>query len=755
MGSGAPVSQSADIIYDFYGLAFFVLGVAIAARAAPLASSIVKRRILALAVFGLVHGVYEWLHLSEFAVLSWNTPLTRHGLSVTSFLFLLYFAVGGRGRITAIFAGIAALAVTGWITNVLTADTLVAVEAATRWGFAVPVAIAAGLAFLLDSGLRGPDQSATRFSRLSAGVMFVYAGLQLFVAPADFFPASVLNTSAAEAATGVSVLVMRGVCALALTGSVLLLLNSFDEAIRQAAFTAAESAEEQLRLNKLMLATVFDAAPVGLVIANLKTGEVLEANRAMWDMVGYAPEDLDGQRMRAITPEDFHGRDDEALEKLNKFGRLQSYEKEYIHKDGYRVPVRVEAAVLHSERGEERLLSVIQDVSDQKAAEDRLRRQQALSEQANVAKSQFMANMSHELRTPLNGVLGMLELASRQPLDEKAGQYVRIAKSSGQMLLKLVEDLLDFETLSSGRATLVEEPFTLSALYEKAIAPLASEAEQKSLEFEYVSTAEDAYVGDLNRIAQVISNVVGNAVKFTETGRISVCLSKEPDGTGVRVEVRDTGIGMPDDFIAQAFDRFTQGDGSATRDHEGAGLGLAICKGLIDTMGGEISLTSDLGVGTTVTICLPLKTPSEKRKAQAIEAPADATSAGTRQPARILVAEDNAMNRQTLAAMLDDQRFELVFVEDGAEALACLHEQAFDLMILDIQMPGKSGDEVLAEIRRVQQASSHTPTPAIACTANAYADQREHYRAVGFDSIITKPIDLDRLEAEVARLLAA
>ncbi len=748
------MSQSADIIYDFYGLAFFVLGVAVAARAAPLANSTVKFRILGLATFGILHGLYEWLHLSELAQLDWNTALTRQGLSVTSFLFLLYFAVGGRGRVTVAFAGVAALALAGWITTAWGADIPVVVEIATRWGFAVPVAIAAGIAFLSDRSLRGPDRSAERFSQLSAGVMFLYASLQVFVAPADFFPANIFNTAAAEAITGVSLLVMRGVCAIILTGSVLLLLNSFDQAIRQAAFTAAESAEEQLRLNKLMLAAVFDAAPVGLVIVNLKSGEVKEANRAMWTMVGYMPEELDGQRMRAITPEDLYESDDKALETLKKFGRLEGYEKEYIHKDGYRVPVRVEAALLRSERGEEMLLSVIQDISDQKAAETRLRRQQALAEQANIAKSQFMANMSHELRTPLNGVLGMLELASRQPLDEKAAQYVKIAKSSGQMLLKLVEDLLDFETLSSGRAMLVEEAFTLRALYEKAIAPLESEAERKGLRFEYSSSAEDAYVGDLNRIGQIVSNVLGNAVKFTEAGKIAVKVSCEAEGPGFCVEVSDTGIGMPEDFIAQAFERFTQSDASATRDHEGAGLGLAISKGLIDSMGGEISLSSEPGVGTVVKICLPLQTPSDLAEPPATEATLEPPG-GQDRPARILIAEDNAMNRHTLAAMLDDARFELVFVENGTEALACLSEQSFDLMILDIQMPGKSGDEVLAELRRNETAGNLAPTPAIACTANAYADQLDHYRAVGFDTVITKPIDLDTLEAEVARLLAA
>jgi PAS domain S-box-containing protein len=753
-----PQIGVADIIYDLYGLAFFVLGAAVAARAAPFANSTVKLRVLALAAFGLVHGVYEWLHVSDFAVATWNDPVARHFLRVAGFVFLFYFAVGGRGRLTLVCAGVTVLALAALTLTAMLAPSPAVLELASRWGFAVPVSIAAGVAFLRDKSLRADDKAAERLSRLSALIMFVYAGLQLFTVPGEYFPNIPFNTTVFESVTGVSVLVARGACAIALTATVLFLLNSFDVAIRNAALSAAERAERaeaRMKHHQRMLRAVFDLAPIGLVITRREDGFVVQANPALWQMIGYEPSELSGRRLRDVTPARFHLKDAEASRELVETGRLNAYEKEYRRKDGAPVPVRVEAVRLQSDGDEDLILSVIQDVSVQKQTESHLRMQQRLAEQANVAKSQFMANMSHELRTPLNGVLGMLELISRQELDEKSGRYVGIAKSSGQTLLKLVEDLLDFETLSSGRASITPADFTLDALYESAIAPMEARAAQKNLTFSYECSAHSAYCGDIKRIGQIVLNVLGNAVKFTQTGSVAVRVSPGAGGSGLRIEVEDTGIGMSKAFVAHAFDRFTQGDGSATRSHEGVGLGLSISKGLVDAMDGRIELASTPEQGTIVTIDLPLPAVDATPKAAAIPALEPALAETERPRARILVAEDNAMNRETIAAMLEGERFELVFAENGAEAVERASREAFDLMILDIQMPLRSGDEVLRAVREAQLAGRQRPTPAIACTANAYEAQHESYRKAGFDSVVTKPIDVSTLEAEVARLLAA
>lgn len=751
MGTG-----SLDIIYDFYGLAFCLFGAAVAVRAAPLPGSVTKRRILALAAFGLIHGVYEWLHLSEFAVQAWNTPTARHFVSVVSFLCLGYFAAGGRGRYSLAAAALAAVALSFWGAVAALATDPVTVELATRWGFAAPVSITAGFTLLSDKSLRGEKVDVELFSQISALVFFIYAGFQLFTAPADFFPASVFNTDNFEAVAGVSVLIARGLCAVALTLSILLLLNSFDGAIRNASSSAAERFEAELKANRKVLQAVFDLAPVGLLITRLSDGSIVRANTAFWMIIGYEESDRPRLSLRKLTPERHHMADEEARAELLETGRFGPFEKEYRRRDGSAAPVQIAGAVLESPGQEPLIVSVVQDVSEQKATESRLRRQQRLAEQANVAKSQFMANMSHELRTPLNGVLGMLELINRQPLEDKVERYCDIALNSGYALLRLVEDLLNFETLSSGAFTLEPADFAAERLMEIAVAPLETEAARKGLRLQRQCLATGQFHGDAKRIGQVISNILGNAIKFTDEGEVSIRITDRSEGSGLHIVIRDTGIGMSDALMDRAFERFTQGDASATRPHQGAGLGLSIAKGIVDAMGGAITLNSQEGQGTTVKIDLPLPVAEtsgvETDPEPETEAPAPAPAA---RRSRILIAEDNDMNRSTIEAMLDDARFELIFAASGTEALELASKQVFDLMILDIQMPGCSGDEVLRAVRQAQKGGDNTPTPAIACTAHAYDSQRESYQAAGFDSVVTKPIDLSKLEAEVARLLAA
>ena len=389
MGTG-----SLDIIYDFYGLAFFVFGAAVAVRAAPLAGSVTKRRILALAAFGLIHGIYEWLHLSEFALQVWNAPTVRHLVSVISFLCLGYFVAGGRGRYTYAAAGLAAVAMSLWGATAALATDPVTVELATRWLFSAPVAFGAGLVILIDESLRGEKGEARLFSPMSAAVFFIYSGLQLFTAPGDYFPVSVFNNANFETATGVSVLISRGLCAVALTVTILLQLNSFDKVIRKASFTAAERFEAELNASRRVLQAVFDLAPVGLLITRLSDGSIVRANSAFWTIIGYDEADSARLSPRKLTPRRHHLKDQEARAELLETGRFGPFEKEYRRRDGSATPVQIAGAMLESSGDDRLIVSVVQDVSEQKATETRLRSQQRLAEQANVAKSQFMANMA-------------------------------------------------------------------------------------------------------------------------------------------------------------------------------------------------------------------------------------------------------------------------------------------------------------------------------------------------------------------------
>ena len=328
----------------------------------------------------------------------------------------------------------------------------------------------------------------------------------------------------------------------------------------------------------------------------------------------------------------------------------------------------------------------------------------------------------------------MLELIHRQSLEEKTSRYCDIALNSDYALLRLVEDLLSFETLFSGGLSLDPADFAAETLLETVIAALGSEAEQKGLRLQQQCLATGHYHGDAKRIGQVISNTLDNAIKFTNEGEVRIRITDRVETPGLHIVVTDTGIGMPAQFVARAFDRFTQSDASATRSHQGAGLGLSIAKGIVEAMGGTITLDSEEGRGTTALIDLPL--PLAKPIAIRTEPEPEAApqpEEKMRRRSRILIAEDNEMNRSTIEAMLDDDRFELTFAASGTEALELASKQAFDLMILDIQMPGCSGDEVLKTVREAQKGEDQAPTPAIACTANAYEAQRQAYRAAGFD----------------------
>lgn len=750
LGLGSDCDMhAADTVYQFYGLAFFVLGLAIAVRVAPAAASRVRGRILALAAFGLIHAVHEWMHLSEFQDLAVTGERVRLFAGLLSFLALAYFALGWRKAPLWAWALAGCGVVTLWLAAAIAGAPSAGLEVLIRWGLAAPTALAAGLALLFDPALRPAARDTRWHRRFAAGVFFVYAGLQLFASPADFFPASVFNTARFEAVTGVSVLVLRGACAAALTVGMLSLLAVFDEVAKTAAQTVAERAEARVEENRRLVATVFDLAPIGLLIVRVSDGLVIAVNQALMRSANEFGNALVGVPITAFTSGEARASVEAALTAVKTTGASDAQEIELRRRDGVGLPVRFEGVGTIAPDGETLAVFVAQDITEQKRTQAVLRRQQALAEQASVAKSDFMATMSHELRTPLNGVLGMLELIDRAVQDAKLKAYVHTAKSAGKALLRQVEDLLDFETLEGGRLRFEAGEFSIDALLEIAVAPARIDAERKDLNLDVSADPDVCFRGDVKRVGQILGNLVSNAIKFTDAGQVQV--EARAARGGLALTVRDTGIGMSEAFQADAFARFTQSDGSLTRRHEGAGLGLAIVKGIVDALDGQISLTSAPGEGTTVQVFLPL----EQTPCSEAAGAADVSSAGgLAEPARrlrILIAEDNASNRETIAAMLDDDRYDLTFSADGEAALELAKSRTFDLWIFDIQMPKRTGDDVL---KALQETDAARCPPAIACTAHAYRSEVEAYLNAGFDAVITKPIDLDELEATIDRLIA-
>jgi signal transduction histidine kinase/CheY-like chemotaxis protein len=364
---------------------------------------------------------------------------------------------------------------------------------------------------------------------------------------------------------------------------------------------------------------------------------------------------------------------------------------------------------------------------------------------ANRAKSEFLANMSHEIRTPLNGVLGMAQVLSVEIKDEVQAGRLNIIRESGESLLAILNSILDLSKMEAGQLELELQDFDLAEAVRLATAPFAALAGHKGLSFDVAFEPADAgwRRGDPLRLRQVLANLASNAVKFTETGRVRVRV--RPGRETVRFEVTDTGLGVPEHRLAEIFERFAQVDGSATRRFGGTGLGLAICRELVGLMGGSLSVESALGRGSTFTFDLPLKTAPP-----VVERPAP-TAADEAQGLKILVAEDNETNQRILAALLEPAGAALTFASHGREAVEAFAKGAFDLVLMDIQMPEMNGVEAVRAIRAGECGSR---TPILAVTANVMAHQVEEYLAVGMDDVIAKPIQAQLLFAAIEAALS-
>jgi signal transduction histidine kinase/ActR/RegA family two-component response regulator len=457
-----------------------------------------------------------------------------------------------------------------------------------------------------------------------------------------------------------------------------------------------------------------------------------------------------------IDPRDV-GAVKDAMRRRAKDGTPFSAEYRLNRRDGREIWVQASVRDTVDARGAARSLCAMKNITRHKQAEATLLLAKQDAEAANLAKSTFLATMSHEIRTPLNGVLGMAQAMAADDLTDAQRARVQVIRQSGEALLAILNDVLDLSKIEAGKVTLEAIAFDVEALVQAVHATFGAVAQAKGLTFEarVSPAARGGYLGDPVRLRQIIGNLVSNALKFTDEGRVALEVD-QVDGR-LAITVSDSGIGIEPREVEVLFEKFKQADATTTRRFGGTGLGLAICRDLAALMGGSITAGPGAQRGSVFTVILPLArvdaplTPPVEPRAGVIER--ETGGVGAVRPLRILAAEDNGVNQLVLKTLLGQAGLDVTVVADGRAAVDAWRGEAWDLILMDIQMPVMDGLAATAEIRAAEAAQGLTRTPIVALSANAMAHQVADYAQQGMDGFIAKPIEVARLFAAIEAAL--
>jgi len=487
-----------------------------------------------------------------------------------------------------------------------------------------------------------------------------------------------------------------------------------------------------------------ESSAIGAALVSL-SGQWLYTNAAIRALLGFDEAELRQTTFQKLTHPDDLDADLDHLVKLLA-GEIPSYqmEKRYITKSGAAVWTLLSVSMVRDAQDRPAyFISHVQDIGERRAAEAERQRLAEAAHAANDAKSLFLAHMSHEIRTPLNGILGMAQAMEAEPLPPDQQARLRVIRQSGDALLAILNDILDLSKIEAGRLELEDVDFDLGVLLADTYDSFATVAQDKGLAFILdLGDAGGVYRGDPTRVRQVMSNLISNALKFTATGEVAVRARRlDP---GFELAVSDTGPGVPAEARARIFTKFMQADVSTTRKHGGTGLGLSICRDLVTRMGGDISLESEPGAGSTFRASFALK---RLRDSAPRSENAAARAVFDDSSLQILVAEDNEVNQLVIRTLLGQAGVEPTIVGDGAAAVEAWERQAWDAVLMDIQMPVMDGAAATRAIRERERASGRARTPIIGLSANAMPHQTSEYMAIGMDACVAKPIDVRALLA--------
>ncbi len=505
------------------------------------------------------------------------------------------------------------------------------------------------------------------------------------------------------------------------------------------------------------LATFFDVSLDMLVIRELD-GTALRVSRSWETNLGWRPDEIEGRRLvDLVHPEDMPGTRDSIVEvETRKPGQpVLGHVNRYRHRDGsYRT------LEWRAQRYDDHIYAVARDVTDRIAGQKALEEAKVAAEAASRAKSDFLANMSHEIRTPLNGVIGIVDALRRTELTPEQREMVDLIQGSGVTLERLVSDILDVSKIEAGRLDIEARQFDLVEGLSGVIELAHNKAAEKGLTFEarQGAGARGLFMGDSTRIGQIVGNLLSNAVKFTARGEVSIDWDVTGDEAGegeLKLVVSDTGVGFDADTGATLFQRFSQADASITRRFGGTGLGLSICRSLAEMMGGVVEARSCPGEGSTFTLILPLPRVVALDEYDGLAAPLPIRMMQTApmRPLRVLLAEDHPTNQRVVQLILAATGAEVVTVENGALAVQAVAEQAFDVILMDMQMPVMDGLTATRAIRAAETGRHRTPL--IMLSANAMAQHRYEALAAGADLHVAKPVTAASLLAGIAQAVPA